>query len=302
MFLLLTGDTEAGHQRPGRFASHEEAGLVWWGITPHSSSFEFREGAGIPPAVITRAARLVSDLPVLIVRAGSFTHPVCPFMETGAQPGKDPRKNKAVPDAHRLWDCGFSIGRLVARMGENVVIGESVPGGEVTADLLLRAFGISPVDPVNGPAWEETSSRLGITSDHLPGRGFEAVIELGDPMQVLAAGIATGARDRAEVVLAGGVPMLAVAALLRNLGDTGKITIATTTCTADDTSPGFRSIAASLNAETVIIKLDDVQDGAGAAGAVWYAERLGLSLERIIQRAVLLCDELSDDRTADAEG
>ncbi len=302
MFVLLTGDTEAGQRLPGRFASHEEAGLVWWGIPSTSSSFALRKGSGIPPAIITRAARLVSDFPVIVVRAGSFTQPVCPFMETGALPGKDPRKDKAVPGAHRLWDCGFSIGRLVARMGETVVIGESVPGGEVTADLLLRAFGISPVDPVNGPAWEEASSRLGITPDHLPGRGIEAVIELGDPMQVLAAGIATGARDRAEVVLAGGVPMLAVAALLRNLGDKGKITIATTTRTADETSPGFRSLAGTLSAETVIIKLDDVSDGAGAAGAVWYAERLGLSLERIIQRAVFLCDELSDDRTADAEG
>ncbi|MDO9508982.1 MAG: nicotinate-nucleotide--dimethylbenzimidazole phosphoribosyltransferase [Thermovirgaceae bacterium] len=302
MFVLLTGDTEAGLRKPGRFASHEEAGFIWWGIPAPSDTFVFQKGSEIPPAVFTRAARLVSDFPVLIVRAGTFTHPVCPFMETGAQPGKNPRKEKAVPDARRLWDCGFSIGRLVARMGETVVIGESVPGGDVTADLLLRAFGMPPVDPDNESAWEDASSRLGITPKDLPGRGFEAVVELGDPMQVVAAGIATGARDRAEVVLAGGIPMLAVAALLRNLGDIGRITIATTSRTVDDPSLDFCSMAASLGLESMVIPLDYVRDGAGAAGAAWYAERLDFTLERVLQRAALLCGELSAAPTVNTEG
>lgn len=292
MFLLLTGDTEAGSIQPHRFASHEEADLIWWGSPVPKEASALVKNTVIPPAVFTRAARLVSDFPLLTVRAGTFVPPSCPFMETGTQPGKDPRGEKAVPDALRLWDSGFSIGRLVGRMGDAVVIGESVTGGDVTASLLLRAFNLVSEDSSHESAWGDASSRLGIRQGEYSGRGFEAVTELGDPVQIVAAGVASGARDRAEVILAGGIPMIAVAALLRNLGDTGKITVVTTSRTADEAQSGFRSMAEALGTETVIIPAGEVPDGAGAGGAAWYAERLGVSLEQVLQRTAILRREL----------
>lgn len=301
MFVLLTGDTEAGPGQPRRFPSHEEADLVWWGLRPLELTGAFINAPGISPALFTRAARLVSDFPVLTVRAGTFLPPVCPFMETGALSGKDPRREKAVQDALRLWDSGFSIGRLVGRMGDPVVIGESIPGGDVTASLLLRSLGLVSGDFAYDPAWDEVSSRLGIDVGGFSGRGFDALTELGDPMQIVAAGVASGARDMADVILAGGIPMLAVAALLRNLGDKGRITVATTSRTAEDASPGFRPIAEALKADTLIIPLDEVPDGAGAGGAAWYAEKLGVSLDQVRGRARLLCRELSAASPEDPE-
>lgn len=301
MFVLLTGDTEAGPGQPRRFASHEEADLVWWGSRPLKATAAFINAPEISPALFTRAARLVSDFPVLTVRAGTFLSPVCPFMETGAQSGKDPRREKAVPEALRLWDSGFSIGRLVGRMGDNVVIGESIPGGDVTASFLLRAFDLAGGDSAYGSAWDEVSSRLGKKQGEFSGRGFDAVVELGDPMQIVAAGVAAGARDRSEVTLAGGIPMLAVAALLRNMGDTGRINVVTTSRTAEDASSGFRSIAEVLKVDTMVIPLDEVPDGAGAGGAAWYAEKLGVSLEQVRGRARLLCRELSAASPEDPE-
>lgn len=301
MFILLTCDTEAGPRQPHRFASHEEADLVWWGSPVPKEAVVFQNTTEILPAIFTRSARLVSDFPVLTVRAGTFLLPSCPFMETGAQCGKDPRRERAVPDALKLWDSGFSIGRLVGRMGNAVVIGESIPGGDVTASLLLRSFNLVDGDSAHGAVWNEVSSRLGIGMGEFSGRGFDAVTELGDPMQIVAAGIASGARDRADVILAGGIPMLAVAALLRNLGDKGRITVATTSRTAEDASSGFRSMVEALKIDTLIIPLDEVPDGAGAGGAAWYAEKLGFPLEQVLRRAGFLCRELSAASPGDPE-
>ena len=293
MFIVLTCDSDAGPGKPHRFAPHEEADLIWWGSPVPGGAAALEKNTVIPPAVFTRASRLVSDFPVLTVRAGTFVPPFCPFMETGAQPGKDPRREKAVPDSLRLWDSGFSIGRLAGRMGDTVLIGESVTGGDVTAELLLRSFNLVSGDFAYNDAWDEASCRLGIRQGEYSGHGFEAVTELGDPMQIVAAGVASGARDRADVILAGGMPMLAVAALLRNLGDTGRITVVTTSCTADAASSGFRATAEALKTDILVIPLADVPDGAGAGGAAWYAEKLGVSLEKVRERTGFLCRELS---------
>lgn len=293
MFLLLTGDTAAGEKGALRFDSHEEANLVWWGSPLPEGASRFDGSPEVPPAIFTRAARLVSDFPLMIIRGGSRILPLCPFMESGASPGNDPAKEKAVPEALRLWDSGFSIGRLAARMADVVVIGESIAGGDRTASMLLRSFGLLTDDDGYGEAWNEASARTGIKEGEMKGRGFDALTELGDPVQIVAAGVASGARGNAEVLLAGGVPMLAVAALLRNMGDSGPIRIVTTSRTAEDVSAGFRPLAEALKAETVTLPLDDVPDGAGAGGAAWYSERLGISAERCLQRARFLCGELA---------
>jgi len=300
LFILLTGDTAAGSPLPGRFPPSAEADLIWWGIAAPSVSCGEFEGNLIPPAVFTRSARMTADLPTLVVNCGTLIHPVCPYMETGAIPGRDPREETAVPDAERLWDSGFSIGRLLAGMNDDLVIGDSSSGSGVAAPLILKALGYKAEaldKPFGGGAgtspWDLASSRLGIRPGDLVGRGFFAVSELGDPVLVVAAALAAGAKGGTRVLLSGGLPMLAVGALLRDMGDRGSLAVSATSRTLKDLGGAFEEISGVLGAETRVADLDSVRDGAGASGAAWSAERCGVTLEMILERAEMLCEDLS---------
>jgi len=282
LFLLLTGDTSAGDNPSCRLASHEEADFIWWGFPVPEKVRDLPGDFPVLPSMLTRAARLVSDFPMIIVRAGSFTPPRSPYMETGAVPGGKPGERAAVKDSERLWDCGFSIGRLLSRMGEDLVIAESVPGGHETASALIVSLGL---DDPQGSQEEIPGFSRGCFS----GRGFEAVTAVGDPFQIIAAGILAGAKDRAEIVLAGDIRMLAVAALSRDLGYRGRFRLVTTGFSA----PGLMPLADRIGVDVTGMEAGPVQDGAGAGGAVWYAEKLGISQEKVLLRAETLRKEIS---------
>ncbi len=300
MFVLLTGDSAAGSPPPGRFSPSAEADLIWWGITAPSVNCGGLEDGLIPPAIFTRSARMAADFPTLVVNCGTLVPPVCPYMETGAFSGRDPRHEMGVPDAEKLWDSGFSIGRLLAGMNDNLVIGESSTGSGVVAPLILKALGYkaealegSDGSEEGSSAWELASSRLGIRPGDLIGRGFYAASELGDPVLVVAAGIAAGARGGSKVLLSGGLPMLAVAALMRDMGDRGSLALSVTGRTLKELGGDFELISDILKAETYKAQLDSVKDGAGASGAAWCAENSNITLEMILERASILCEDLS---------
>jgi NaMN:DMB phosphoribosyltransferase len=126
-----------------------------------------------------------------------------------------------------------------------------------------------------------------------PGDGrvdpLDAASEVGDPMQPLAAGIASGALVAGcDVLLAGGCQMLAVAALMQAIGTanagTGRLAVGTTRWVAHDPhadvpglardiDPHLPLLAANLNFATAPDRsLRDyerfiVKEGVGAGGA-----------------------------------
>ena len=118
MFILLTGDSQAGSAAPGRFPSHAEADFTWWGINAPGMVPALSGGSPTPPVLVTRAARFLADFPTLVVRCGSMTAPKCPYMETGAPTGRDPAKGPSLPGAGVTWDSGFSLGRLLAGLDD----------------------------------------------------------------------------------------------------------------------------------------------------------------------------------------
>lgn len=91
--------------------------------------------------------------------------------------------------------------------------------------------------------------------------------------------------------------MLAVAGALRHMGCDRPITVATTCYVKNDKSCDFEKTAEDLSVTPWYAPLDFssskwpglrdyekgfVKEGAGAGGAVWYAESLGVSVEKII--------------------
>lgn len=290
------------------FTAPADADLVCWG-RPRVVDVVPVDPQGHPtPALVTRAARLESGFPYLAVRSGSYLPPACPFLDLGALPGGDPQEGPAVPEARGIFEAARELGGNLASLPGPFVLGESVPGGTTTALLVLRALGrpgmVSSAGPENPvPAkeqvWERASFRGGISFGSLSSDPLEAVRQLGDPMQAAVAGFVAGLSRTCEVVLAGGTQMVAVAAVLRHLGEDRPLVVATTRYVDQDPSAHFREMARDLEVEAYAAPLDFsacpfpgladyergfVKEGVGAGGSVWYAQRLGVSPQRVCAR------------------
>lgn len=284
--------------------------------------------AGHPtPAIITRAAVLEANIPVCIVRAGSYIPPSAPYVELGGEFGRDPRFGEAVPDAEKLFESARVLAKNSSRADGPIMLAESVPGGTTTALLALRALGYvddmvssaSPQNPIDlkERVWGETSVRLGGKMAALADDPLAIVREMGDPMQASVLGFLVGLAERDKKIkatLAGGTQMLAIAALFkrhkkRNGCNADTMPdIATTRYVAEDASSSFRSLAGKLGVAVSVAQLDFskspykglrdyekgfVKEGAGAGGAVVYAERLGVPAARVVERTNALYREFS---------
>ena len=157
------------------------------------------------------------------------------------------------------------LAKEIAKENKRIVIGESIPGGTTTALLLLRALGyngmVSSAGPVNPCSlkeeiWKEVSSRLGIEVCGLKGKGLDAAAEVGDPMQVGVASFVSALPNDVEVILAGGTQMSAVAALIRDMGITRKMMIATTKYVIQDETNCFEKYAKMAKRDYYVAPID----------------------------------------------
>jgi uncharacterized protein (TIGR00303 family) len=269
------------------------------------------------PALITKAAIIEGKIPVMAVRAGTSIAPAAPYIEISGEPGHDPRFGKAVPDYEEIIVRASALARGLAASLKHITIGESLPGGTTTALMLLRALGhegtVSSADPVNPIAlkeelWQAVCNRLNITTGGLKGKGFEAAAEVGDPMQIAVAAFVNALPEDVEVTLAGGTQMIAVVALLRDLGDKRPILVATTKYVYNDPTGCMPKYAQELDVKTYAAQLDFsksqiqgladyekgfVKEGVGMGGAVLYALNNGAKIEDITKRTEKLYIELT---------
>ncbi len=264
------------------------------------------------PAVVTRAALLEAGFAAQTFRAGTSIAPASPHVTVSERPGRDMRFERAVPDYAEIAEKCAALARSQGGGVKEAVLAESVPGGTTTAMLVLRALGyegtVSSAGPENPLAlkeriWRETSSRLGIAAGSMKGMGIETAAEIGDPMQVAVASYAAALPDEVSVTLAGGTQMMAVAALLRDMGCRRDILVATTKYVHIDPTSCLEEYAEKIGVRWYAAPLDFsrsrfpgladyekgfIKEGVGAGGAVWYAQKLGVSMERIQSRAEAL--------------
>ncbi|WP_251341388.1 nicotinate-nucleotide--dimethylbenzimidazole phosphoribosyltransferase [Haloplanus halophilus] len=248
------------------------------------------------PAAVTRAVRERAGFETLVVDAGLAEPTGAPTVGVGAKPGRDVRDPDPVPTAPGAWVAARELGRNLP--DDELVVGETVPGGTTTALAVCRALGVdaavSSSLPENPLALkEEVVAAAFESSDVDPGgaayRPKLAVRFLGDPVLAVVAGLTAGALESGtEVVLGGGSQMLAAAALVRHAGVADPLTLATTTYVAADAD--VRSTAAGLDCETVVTDpgfggrddalaryaAGEAKEGAGMGGALLLAERAGV--------------------------
>jgi uncharacterized protein (TIGR00303 family) len=292
--------------------------------------------AGASPVYISRAIVAALNFPLYIFNAGLPTPPQIPHIDLGGIPAACLSTGTALPLdlVTHLYERGLIWGEKLAAEAEDgyVIISECVVGGTTTALGLLAGLGIDAVGKVNSShpvcnhqqKWEIVQQ--GLSRLNLPRSPLELVAAIGDPMQIVVAGMAIAASRTSGVLLAGGTQMLAVAALIRAIGlnqhleiNTAQIVVGTTAWVAGDRSgdtialaeliPDIPLISTNLSfadaryPQLQVYERGFVKEGCGAGGAAiaatlyrgWGQVKLLESIEQLLGTAMLQAQGYAND-------
>jgi len=240
---------------------------------------------GISPTFISRAVVEALNIPTYIFNAGLLHKPTVDNIDLGGVAAQCLSTGQAMPleIVQHLFNQGLLWGEKLAEEADYLIIGECVVGGTTTALALLTALGIQAQGMVNSShpscnhsqKWSIVQTGLSNAkiSDIL-GEPLATVAAVGDPMQIVCAGMAIAASRRGGVMLAGGTQMLAVYALKVPLLSTG-LTFATSRY------PSFRAYSQGY-----------VKEGVGAGGCAiaahlkqnWTSSQLLAIIETLFTR------------------
>jgi uncharacterized protein (TIGR00303 family) len=180
--------------------------------------------AGASPVLISRAVVESLNVPVYLFNAGLPQAPSVPVIDLGGLAASCLSQGVAMKleTVHHLLQQGLVWGERLASSNQDgyLTIGECVVGGTTTALAILTGLGIDAIGKVNSShpicnhqqKWELVQQGLNKLTQ-FPYPPLELVAAVGDPMQVVVAGMAIAASRSCGVLLAGGTQMLAVYAL-----------------------------------------------------------------------------------------
>ena len=268
------------------------------------------------PAAVTRAVREVLGFDATAVDAGLAQPTGAPTVDLGVDPGADVREAEAVPDAAAIFDRARSFGASLPE--DDLLIGETVPGGTTTALGVLTALGeptgVSsslPQNPIERKrrVVDEALAASDLAAGDCDGAPLEAIRAVGDPVQATVAGIAAGALESdADVTLAGGTQMVAVATALRHADVDEPLSIATTSFVEDEQGDRLGEACYRLNCELTVTdpgfdSRDHVAMARYCAGEAKEGVAMGgaLSLvpdgrlDEVLDRLEAICDRLGID-------
>jgi len=282
------------------------------------------DGVSAPtPAMLTKAVLELTDVPYLVVDAGSKIKPDVPYITVAelGEYGRDIRTGIAVANPKKIFENSKIVGRELSKNNDYLVIGESIPAGTTTALGTLTALGydadfkVSGSMPENPHNLKKDTVMEGLANaDILDGIGeigkinpFKAVSAVGDPMIPAVAGIVLG--SNVPIILAGGTQMTAVCGFIKAIDqnfDFSRICIGTTSFVADDdTSDLFNIISqiGEINVHVVNPNFEEsknkglknylkgfVKEGVGAGGSMLMALLLGFSIDDIRDKVEEVCE------------
>lgn len=258
---LIPGISAAGATPEDRkYTAIADGEFLLNGVTPQPQYPLPPLTAGLSPVMISRAVVEAFNLPVYLFNAGLLQPPAVPAIDLGGVPANCLTSGKALPltTVKHLFEQGLDWGEKLAVVAADgyVIISECVVGGTTTALSLLTGLGIDAAFKVNsshpncnhaqklevvslglqraGLGFGEESSKDTLGSQKNSQLGelspfpptpvvdpLQVVAAVGDPMQIVAAGMAIAATRSCGVLLAGGTQMLAVYALAQALVKAG---------------------------------------------------------------------------------
>jgi uncharacterized protein (TIGR00303 family) len=274
------------------------------------------EGDSAPtPAMLTKAALELTDIPFLIANAGSIVTPDVPFVLLGDEPGEDIQTGEAVKNPDKIFEKSLELGKEMSKVCDYLLLGESLPAGTTTALGVLTALGYDAEFKVSGSSPENPHNlkkdivfkgigKSGIeVGEFTP---FEAVEVVGDPMIPAVAGMVVG--SNVPVVLAGGTQMAGVCGFIKKLVpdfDFSRVCLATTVFVAKDKTADLFNLIEQIG--DIAINIVDpefekssngglknylkgfVKEGVGAGGAMYTALLLGYSIDEIRAKIEEVC-------------
>lgn len=191
---------------------------------------------GASPVLITRAIIESLTIPVTIFNAGLPISPPIPTVDLQGQAAACVSTGQALPlnVVYHLFAAGLAWGKKLSANSttDYLIIGECVVGGTTTALGVLLGLGIDAHGCVNSShpqcnhRQKQAIVEQGLAQIALshPAEPMAVVAAVGDPMQIVAAGMALSASRYQGVMLAGGTQMLAVYALAQALAQAEQIT------------------------------------------------------------------------------
>ncbi|AVH69532.1 nicotinate mononucleotide-dependent phosphoribosyltransferase CobT [Nostoc sp. 'Lobaria pulmonaria (5183) cyanobiont'] len=243
---LIPGISAAGRTPEDRkYTACADAEFLYYG-PEHKAQYPLPPlAAGASPVLISRAVFESLKIPVHLFNAGLPQPPAVPVIDLGGAPAKCLSGGAAmeITTVHHLFEQGLLWGEhLAANIQQGyLIVGECVVGGTTTALAILTGLGIDAAGKVNSShpvcnhaqKWALVQTGLekmkGSRGQGAGGREqdeifqsqipnfvdpLELVAAVGDPMQVVVAGMAIAASRSCGVMMAGGTQMLAVYALM----------------------------------------------------------------------------------------
>ncbi|GAB4536290.1 MAG: TIGR00303 family protein [Pleurocapsa sp.] len=211
--------------------------------------------AGASPTFISRAVIEALNIPLHLFNAGLIHRPTVENIDLNGVAARCLSSGRAMDleVVQHLFQQGLIWGKKLAQTADYLIIGECVVGGTTTALGVLTGLGIEAKNKINsshprcnhGQKWSLVTTGLS-KANLLPRRDraidpLAVVAAVGDPMQIVAAGMAISASEIGGVMLAGGTQMLAVYALIEGIinyydlqAQTENIVVGTTRWVAED--------------------------------------------------------------------
>ena len=218
---------------------------------------------GASPVLISRAVVEKLKIPVYLFNAGLPLIPSVPIIDLGGAIARCLSTGAALEIAtvKHLFEQGLLWGsQLSANISHSyLILSECVVGGTTTALAILTGLGIEAAGKVNSshPVCNHEQKwavvQAGLAKIPTSVDPLKLVAAVGDPMQVVVAGMAITASLHCGVLLAGGTQMLAVYALIQALAQAYSlswqreaIVVGTTRWVAEDSTGGTVDLSLSL--------------------------------------------------------
>lgn len=270
-FILIISGTDT-IKHPGisaAGASHEmlkytaalDAEFIYHGELKTLDKLPVSPSGIVSPALISKACLNLLGAKITIIDAGAHVKPQCPYISLREKPGGDIASGlvMSLEEAEELFEKSKKLNAVdealgASSPGDELIIAECVVGGTTTAYYTLRALGydckglISSSIPSGNHEIKEK-----IVSEALRKRepSDNPLSCIGDPMQVVSAGLSIAAEEKnIPVTLAGGTQMIAVKALVDKLSGNSSLTISPSPWIMNDKSANFTKLLQLVSAST----------------------------------------------------
>lgn len=296
---------------------------------------------GVSPVFISWPIYTRQHYPLMLFNAGLKNQPTVPVVNLGGRAARAIQSGAALPYSmvEFLLKQGMMCGESLADQASNsyLILAECVVGGTTTAQAILTGLEYQVTGLVNSshPVCNHEQKRQ-LVAQGLAKAGpqhsswlanpLALVAAVGDPMQVVVAGMMIAASRWCGVMLAGGTQMLAVYALARQIARTShlawkpeNIVVGTTRWVAEDPSGDTVALANQVSEVPVVatqlnfsasrfpqlraFEQGFVKEGVGAGGCAiaahlyqgWQQPDILNAVEQTLEAYIALRDQADDN-------